>query len=110
MGSNSNSSTQTDSFEYRKIKNRQEMNKQWFSFGLSIFLTIIAFIAVATEAIPVTFTIPFILLLAVIQVVFQLYYFMHMKHKGHETPAMFIWSGVLVAIVSIAGLTLLVWI
>lgn len=110
MGTNSHSSTQAESFEYRKLKSKEEMKKQWVAFALSIFLTVVAFIAIGAEAIPNTFAVPFILVLAIVQVVFQLYYFMHMKHKGHEAPSLFIWSGVTVAVITVAALMLLVWV
>jgi cytochrome c oxidase subunit 4 len=110
MGTNSNSSTQTESFEYRKLKNKEDMNSQLIAFALSIFLTVIAFLAIANDVIPATFSAPFILVLAVVQVIYQLYYFMHMKNKGHEIPSMFIWSGVIVAIITVAALMTLIWI
>ena len=107
MGTNSSAQ---DNLELRKAKNKEEMKKQVMAFALSIFLTIVAFIAVASDVISHWFTIPFILLLAIVQVVFQLYYFMHLKHKGHEAPALFMWSAVAIAAVMIAALVLVVWI
>ena len=63
------------------------MKHQVISFALMIFLTLNCFCAVAYDGFQHWFTIPFILLLAVVQVVFQLYYFMHMSHKGHGMVA-----------------------
>ena len=110
MGTNPNSSTQNESFEYRKLKNKEDMNSQLIAFALSIFLTLVAFITIANDIIPKTFSAPFILVLAVVQVIYQLYYFMHMKNKGHETPSLFMWSGVVVAIITVAALMTLVWV
>lgn len=107
MGSNSNSSTQ--SLEFRRQKNKLEMKAQIISFVLSLVLTGIAFLAVASESISHWFTVPFILILAVVQVLFQLYYFMHMKDKGHEGPALFMYSGILFAAIIIAALMTVVW-
>lgn len=95
--------------EYRKKKNAEEMRHQVVSFSLMIFLTLIAFAAVAVKGFTSWFTVPFILLLAVVQVVFQLYYFMHMKHKGHEAPSLFLYSGLLVGLVTILAFVTIIW-
>ncbi len=49
------------------------------------------------------------LLLAVVQVVFQLYYFMHMNQKGHEAAQLFIYGGALIGFVTILGYVTIVW-
>ena len=76
---------------YRKRKSAEEMKHQVVTFSLMIFLTLVAFAAVAyPKTFSPIFSVPFILLLAVIQVIFQLYYFMHMSHKGHEAASFFL--------------------
>lgn len=95
--------------EYRRKKNAEEMRHQVVSFSLMIFLTLVAFAAVAVKGFTAWFTVPFILLLAVVQVVFQLYYFMHMKHKGHEAPSLFLYSGLLVGLVTILAFVTIIW-
>jgi cytochrome c oxidase subunit 4 len=96
---------------YRRKRNAEEMKHQVITFGLMIFLTIVAFLSVAY---PKTFTpifsVPFILLLAVVQVIFQLYYFMHMSHKGHEAPALFLYSGIVVAFLTVLTFMTIVWV
>ena len=94
--------------EYRRKKSAEEMQYQVISFMLMIFLTLIAFFAVAYE-LSSWFTVPFIILLAVIQVIFQLYYFMHMSHKGHEAPTLFLYSGVLIGAITILSFLTIVW-
>lgn len=91
----------------QKMKLEQEMKHQVISFTLMIFLTALAFISVASDVIPASFAIPFILLLAVIQVVLQLYYFMHLNQKGHEWPNAFIMTGIFIAVPTVAALMLL---
>ncbi|UOY93761.1 cytochrome c oxidase subunit IVB [Ectobacillus sp. JY-23] len=95
---------------YRRKKNAEEMKHQIITFALMIFLTVVAFVAVAY---PKTFTplfaVPFILVLAVVQVIFQLYYFMHMSHKGHEAPSLFLYSGILVAFLTVLAFVTIVW-
>lgn len=94
---------------YNRKKNKEDMKHQVITFILMIFMTAVAFLSVAYDTFSPSFAVPFILLLAVVQVIFQLYYFMHMKHEGHETPALFIFSGVFIAITTIAALMLIVW-
>ena len=94
---------------YRRKKNAEDMKQQVIAFALTIFLTLLAFFAVAYEEYTAWFTVPFIILLAIVQLVFQLYYFMHMSHKGHEAPALFLYSGVLIAAITILAFTTIIW-
>jgi cytochrome c oxidase subunit IV len=111
MGNNHGNSThpQVD-VKYRRKKNAEEMRYQIISFTLMIFLTLISFAAVGIDSFSNWFTVPIILLLAVVQVIFQLYYFMHMSHKGHELPAVFLYSGLTVGIVTVLAFVTIVWI
>ncbi|MCA1184333.1 cytochrome c oxidase subunit IVB [Bacillus licheniformis] len=108
MVNNENRGNPKTDLAYRKKKNAEDMRYQVISFGLMIGLTIVAFLTVASGA-GVWFTVPFILLLAVIQVAFQLYYFMHMSQRGHEAPTLFLYSGVLVAFVTVLAFVTLIW-
>ncbi len=104
---NNTNTNHVDSFEKRKKK--EEMKKQLISFALMIGFTIIAFIAVAADVMEKMFIVPLILILAVVQVGFQFYYFMHMKDKDHEMPATLMYGGVWAAALTLAGLILIVW-
>ncbi|MEH7120441.1 cytochrome c oxidase subunit IVB [Neobacillus vireti] len=95
--------------EYRRKKSAEEMRYQVISFALMIFLTLIAFAAVAMKGFTAWFTVPFIILLAVVQVIFQLFYFMHMSHKGHEAPTLFLFSGLLVGFTAILAFSTIIW-
>lgn len=95
--------------EYRRKKNAEDMKYQVITFALMIVLTLIAFIAVIYGEFSGYFVVPFILLLAAVQVVFQLYYFMHMSHKGHEAVSLFMYSGVLVAFITILAFVTVIW-
>ncbi|WAA10600.1 cytochrome c oxidase subunit IVB [Fervidibacillus albus] len=96
--------------EYRRMKSAKEMRHQLITFILMIFFTIIAFVSVAYhDLFPAKFVVPFILLLATIQVIFQLYYFMHASHKGHEMPMLFMYSGVFAAFLTILAFLTIVW-
>lgn len=91
-------------FKYHK----QEMKHQVISFGLMIFLTLISFLAVWAN-LSVYFIVPFILLLAFVQVIFQLYYFMHMKEKGHHAVQLFLYAGIVVGFITILAFLTIVW-
>jgi cytochrome c oxidase subunit 4 len=95
--------------EYRRKKSAEEMRHHVVSFALMIFLTLIAFAAVSIKGFSAWFIVPFILLLAVVQVIFQLYYFMHMSHKGHEAPSLFLYSGLLVGLVTVLAFSTIIW-
>ncbi|PAE43330.1 cytochrome c oxidase subunit IVB [Bacillus sp. 7884-1] len=95
--------------EYRRKKSAEEMRHQVVSFALMIFLTLIAFAVVAAKGFSAWFIVPFILLLAIVQVIFQLYYFMHMSHKGHEAPSLFLYSGLLVGLVTVLAFSTIIW-
>lgn|SRR5699024_3369273 len=94
---------------FQKQKNKEEMQKQLITFALMILLTIIAFSIVATGVMSSMFTGLVLLMLALVQVGFQLYYFMHMKDKGHSMPAVMIYGGVWAAILTLAGLGVITW-
>lgn len=108
MESNHNKTIPKADLAYRKKKNAEEMKHQVISFGLMIGLTVVAFLTVGSDVGP-WFTIPFLLLMAAIQVVFQLYYFMHMSQKGHEAPSLFFYAGVLVASITILAFVTIIW-
>ncbi|MCA1034551.1 MULTISPECIES: cytochrome c oxidase subunit IVB [Bacillaceae] len=95
--------------EYRRKKSAEEMRMQVITFALMIFLTLVAFVAVGYEEFSAWFIVPFILILAVVQVIFQLYYFMHMSHKGHEAPALFLYSGLLVGAITVLAFMTIIW-
>ncbi|MBU8907152.1 cytochrome C oxidase subunit IV family protein [Desertibacillus haloalkaliphilus] len=93
--------------EEEKVQFQREKKQQVVAFVLMIFLTLLAFLAVAADFLPVMFVIPFILLLALVQFVLQMFYFMHLKDNDHGWANAFIWSGVFIAIPTIAALMLL---
>ena len=109
MANNQNSANPRVDLAYRRKKNKEEMKHQVVTFAMMIFFTIVAFIAVGYEGVGEWFKVPFIILLAVIQVIFQLYYFMHMSHKGHEAPSLFLYSGVMVGAITILTFSTIIW-
>ncbi|MGM9986641.1 MAG: cytochrome c oxidase subunit IVB [Bacillaceae bacterium] len=96
--------------ELKQKKHKEEMKHQVVTFALMIFLTFVAFAAVLfKDYISPVFAVPFIILLAIVQVVFQLYYFMHMKHKGHGAPAIFLYGGLVIGLITVLAFMTIVW-
>lgn len=94
----------------QKSHHRREMTHHLWTFIISMAFTAFAFMAVWLEIVENTTLLGmFILLLAVIQVFFQLYIWMHLNQKGHDMPNAFILYGIFVAIITVAGLMLLIW-
>jgi cytochrome c oxidase subunit 4 len=98
----------TKSNSYHKQENKNEMKKQLITFASMIIFTIIAFAIVAAD-ISSTFAIPILLVLAVVQVAFQFFYFMHMKDRGHEVPAALIYGGFFVTFLVMITFTTIIW-
>src|SRR3954447_10529844 len=105
----SNSVNPSTDIAYRRKKNAEETKHQVITFALMIFLTLVSFVAVSYDGFSNWFTVPFILLLAVIQVAYQLYYFMHMSHKGHGMVAAFMYSGILIAFITVLAFVTIIW-
>ncbi|WP_186577584.1 cytochrome c oxidase subunit IVB [Aquibacillus kalidii] len=106
MAENTNSSN--SHLDYHKQKKKDEMKQQVITFALMIIFTIIAF-GMVTSGLDKLFVVPILLLLAVVQVGFQLYYFMHMSHKGHELPSLMMYGGAAVAFLTVLTMVVLVW-
>ena len=104
----SNSTNPRLNLKYRRQKNAEEMKHQVITFVLMILFTIIAFIAVWLDF-SEWFIKPILILLAVVQVIFQLYYFMHMQHKGHGIVALFLYSGLVVGMLTVLAFLTIVW-
>ncbi|GEL76009.1 cytochrome c oxidase subunit IVB [Tenuibacillus multivorans] len=106
MADNTNSTSEKQQF-YRK-KHKEEMKHHVLTFVMMIAFTLIAFGLVMAD-VSAMFTIPIILIMAAVQVAFQLYYFMHLNQEGHEMPALMIYSGIFAAFLTILALTTIVW-
>jgi cytochrome c oxidase subunit 4 len=92
-------------------KHAHEFKHHMWSYFASITLTIFAFLAVHYKVVEIPLALAmFIVLLAVVQVVFQLFIWMHMNQKGHEMPIFFIGGGVFVAIITVAALMLMIYV
>ncbi|WP_210618129.1 cytochrome C oxidase subunit IV family protein [Mammaliicoccus lentus] len=94
---------------YKRRKSTQEMRMQVTNFAIMIFVTFVAFALVAAE-LPKEFVIPVILGLAVLQVVLQFYYFMHMKAEKHGISKLFMVVGLFFGLSFVVTFIYIVWI
>ena len=98
-------------FEYDRHHNAVHMRKQVINFAIMIFLTFIAF-AVVAAGFSAYFIAPFVLLLAGIQVVLQLYAFMHLEDKKTHFGGVitfFMWSGIFIAFTFFLAFLTIIW-
>ncbi|USG64927.1 cytochrome C oxidase subunit IV family protein [Brevibacillus ruminantium] len=96
--------------EPRKPKVKQDgAKKHVIAFIASLVLTALAFAAVGFEVVPTGFTVPFIVGLAFVQALFQLFFWMHMDQKGHEFARISIFAGTSFILVAIIVFVFWVW-
>lgn len=112
MGHDTQIQTKTKAqLEYERRHHASHMRKQVVNFFIMIFLTFVAFATVIADFSPY-FIKPIILLLAGIQVVLQLYSFMHMDDKdGHHIGVIqvFVWMGALIAFTFFLAFNTIIW-
>ncbi|MET3547518.1 MULTISPECIES: cytochrome C oxidase subunit IV family protein [Paenibacillus] len=78
-------------------------------FIFSIILTAIAFASVMAGGVNVAFTVILLVVMAVLQALVQLGYWMHLKDKGHLMPIIFMCGGGFVAFTAIVTALYWVW-
>lgn len=79
------------------------------TFAISIFLTFIAFMAVANPALGSGTVIFLLVSMAIVQAYVQLVFWMHLKDRGHFYPRLFFGVGGLVAFLSFLYATYWTW-
>lgn len=95
-------------FNYLKQQRRKDMRGQLTTFAIMIFFTLIAFTTVAADFSKYLIA-PVILLLAVVQVILQLFYFMHMSEKNHNVPMYFLFVGAFFGFIFILTFLTIIW-
>ncbi|MFJ8066239.1 cytochrome C oxidase subunit IV family protein [Psychrobacillus sp. NPDC096426] len=95
-------------FNYIKQKRKQDMRGQITTFAIMIFFTLIAFTTVAAGFSKYLIA-PVILLLAVVQVILQLFYFMHMSEKNHNVAMFFLFFGAFLAFIFVLTFLTIIW-
>ncbi|MGD8189724.1 cytochrome C oxidase subunit IV family protein [Brevibacillus ginsengisoli] len=90
-----------------RYKHNEGVSHHIVTFILSLVLTALAFFAVLfTDK---KFAVPFMVGLAIIQVLFQLFYWMHLNQKGHRGPMIGIATGAFVTLTAIVMALYWVW-
>lgn len=98
-------------YEYGRQQNAAHMRKQVVNFAIMIFFTFLAF-AIVVAGFSKYYVFPIILLLAGVQVVLQLYSFMHMDEKKSyqmNVISFFVWMGALIAFTFFLAFLTVVW-
>jgi cytochrome c oxidase subunit 4 len=81
----------------------------FISFGISMVLTLLAFVAVANNEFGHGFKVGFIIILAFVQVLVQLSFWMHMKDRGHVFPIVGLATGFFVFLTCLFMALKLMW-
>ena len=81
--------------------------KHIVSFVLMIAFTAASFFVVVSDKVPSGWVVPLLLVFAVIQVILQLFTFMHLDQKGSAFYTLFMIFGLFVAIISALGILLM---
>ncbi|GAA0366182.1 cytochrome C oxidase subunit IV family protein [Bacillus horti] len=93
-----------------KTHHSREVSHHLWTFLVSLTLTAFAFAAVMLEIFDSKLALGmFLLILAIIQAMFQLFVWMHLNQKEHSMPILFIFSGVFVAILTVVALSILIF-
>mgnify|MGYP001949461856 CR=1 FL=1 len=89
------------------VHNKSQTLRYVIAFAVMVVLTVIAFYLVATNVVTVQLLVPILLILATVQVILQLYFFMHLDQKGSGFPILFMFTGAIAAVVSAVGIILM---
>lgn len=81
--------------------------KHIISFVIMIALTAVAFYLVLTNVVDQSMLLPLLLVFATIQVILQLFTFMHLDRKGTVFYTLFMVVGIIIAVVSAVGIILM---
>lgn len=95
--------------DIKRTTAQESPRNHYISYAVSILLTLLAFLAVANPSLDKTFKIVFIVGMAVIQVLFQFIYWMHMKEKGHIYAAIGIIFGAVIALCAVVAAVFWMW-
>lgn len=93
----------------RPRRRAESPRNHYYTYIVSILLTMLAFAAVLYGGLPKTFLISFLVLLGFVQVLFQLAYWMHMKERGHFFAIVGLSFGLIVTIFFIISMLYWTW-
>jgi cytochrome c oxidase subunit 4 len=94
----------------KRVSGHEGPRNHFLAFGLSLLLTLLAFIAIIYQHVLETwFLLSFIVFLAILQAVVQAVFWMHLKDRGHLQQRIFIISGAFVALTAVIMSVYWVW-
>ncbi|MDD9266781.1 cytochrome C oxidase subunit IV family protein [Paenibacillus sp. GCM10023248] len=92
----------------KRVKHESPLN-HYLSYIISILLTMLAFAVVLYGDLDRSFILIFIVTLALVQAVIQLFFWMHAKERGHLFPLIFIAGGAFVALTGVITAVYWMW-
>jgi cytochrome c oxidase subunit 4 len=92
----------------KRQKHESPMN-HYLSYIMSILLTMLAFAVVIYGGLDRSFILIFIVSLAIVQALIQLFFWMHAKERGHFMPLMFLGGGAFVAFTGVIAAVYWMW-
>lgn len=95
--------------QVKRSKRHEGLRNHLITFVISIILTILAFAAVTIPGISKGFVYSLLVLMAILQVVVQLGFWMHLKDRGHFWPTLSIIFGALVVVYAVASAVFWIW-
>lgn len=93
----------------KKVRHEGPRNHN-LSYIVSILLTMLSFAVVLYGELDPTFVLVFIIFLAFVQAIFQLFFWMHAKDKGHAHALLALGFGFVVALTALVTAVYWVWI
>lgn len=100
---------QSSPSKVRKAQRHEGPRNHLITFGISLILTFLAFMAAANHMLDPKFVVFLLVAMAVIQALLQLGYWMHLKDRGHFYPVLFMVMGGVVAITLFVAAVYWMW-
>src|ERR1700720_2519831 len=92
----------------RKHKVEGPLN-HYLAYIVSILLSMLAFAVVIYGGLDRSFLLVFLISMAIVQAIFQIYVWMHGKERGHFFPLMFLFTGAFVALTAAVAAVYWMW-
>jgi cytochrome c oxidase subunit 4 len=93
----------------KRRKGHEGPRNHLITFAISIVLTILAFAAVSIPGLNKGFVYSLLVLMAIMQVLVQLGFWMHLKDRGHFWPILAMIFGILVVIYAVVSAVYWIW-
>lgn len=95
--------------QVRRGRGHEGSRNHLITFGISIILTLLAFAVVSIPGISKGFVYSLLVMMAILQVIVQLAFWMHLKDRGHFWAQLAIIFGSLVVVYAVASVVFWTW-